>query len=165
MPQVLVLNQDYQAISLIDVQRAFVLVLLDKAERVANREGKILRTVRQEFAFPSIIRLRDYVRVPFRKIPLNRHNLYRRDGFACGYCGSKHDLTIDHIVPRAQGGRHIWTNLITACRSCNTQKGNRTPEQANMPLLVQPLRPNFLTFMGKETPQFDEQWKPYLFLG
>lgn len=164
MLQVLVLNQDYQAISLIDVRRAFVLVLLDKAERVATRPDAVIRTVKKEFEFPSIIRLRRYVRVPFRKIALSRHNVFRRDGNACGYCGSKQNLTLDHIVPRSQGGRHTWTNLVTACQSCNSRKGNRTPEEAGMPLQVKAYRPNLLMFMGQDANQVDEAWKPYLFL-
>jgi 5-methylcytosine-specific restriction endonuclease McrA len=82
----------------------------------------------------------------FDRIPTySRHKLCRRDRFMCAYCGDvrpERELSADHIVPQAQGGRWCWTNLVTACKGCNGVKGNRTPEQAGMPLLYLPYVPN-----------------------
>ena len=77
--------------------------------------------------------------------PLNNRELFRRDCHMCAYCGGEFNyfrLTRDHITPLSRGGRDTWMNSVTACRSCNTRKGNRAPEQANMPLLYVPYVPN-----------------------
>jgi 5-methylcytosine-specific restriction endonuclease McrA len=83
--------------------------------------------------------------------PLNNHELFRRDGYMCMYCGTEqpeHQLTRDHVVPMSKGGRDIWSNVVTACRSCNTRKGCRTPERASMPLLAVPYAPNWAEFLA-----------------
>ena len=105
MAQVLVLNQDYQAISLCAPERAIVLVLMKKAELVSDVTSQKMRSVKQEFKFPSVIRLHQFVYLPFKKVALTRENVFKRDGHECVYCGSTKNLTLDHLVPRAQGGR------------------------------------------------------------
>lgn len=83
--------------------------------------------------------------------PLNNHELFRRDGYMCMYCGAEplqHQLTRDHVVPISKGGRDIWSNVVTACRACNTRKGCRTPEIAAMPLLAVPYVPNWAEFLA-----------------
>ena len=83
--------------------------------------------------------------------PLNNHELFRRDRFMCMYCGSQYPeglLTRDHIVPLSQGGQDVWSNVVSACRSCNTRKGGRRPEQARMPLLAVPFVPNWAEFLA-----------------
>ena len=101
-----------------------------------------VRTVRMEIAVPRIIRLLGYDRLPVVK--LNRRNLFARDRNRCQYCGRvfpTNDLSIDHVLPRAQGGGDSWENLVCACIKCNAKKGGRTPEQANMKLIKKPERP------------------------
>lgn len=83
--------------------------------------------------------------------PLNNHELFRRDGYMCMYCGAQHathELTRDHIIPISKGGLDIWSNVVSACRSCNTRKGSRTPERASMPLLAVPYVPNWAEFLA-----------------
>jgi len=83
--------------------------------------------------------------------PLNNHELFRRDGYMCMYCGtqhSEHQLTRDHVIPLSKGGRDRWSNVVSACRSCNTRKGCRTPERASMPLLAVPYVPNWAEFLA-----------------
>jgi 5-methylcytosine-specific restriction endonuclease McrA len=83
--------------------------------------------------------------------PLNNHELFRRDGYMCMYCGTpqrQSQLTRDHVVPFSKGGRDRWSNVVAACRTCNTRKGCRTPEQANMPLLAVPYVPNWAEFLA-----------------
>lgn len=162
--QVLVLNQDYQAISLCEPERALVLVMMQKAEMIADVAERRLRSVKQEFEFPSIIRLLAYVRLPFKKVHLTRHNVMKRDGYACAYCGSTKNLTLDHVLPRAQGGQTSWNNLITACYSCNSQKGDRTPEQARMPLLRKPYRPSFIMYLSQFSGDVHAPWRPFLYM-
>ncbi|MDE2732188.1 MAG: HNH endonuclease [Bacteroidota bacterium] len=161
---VLVLNQDFSALTVCSVQRAFVLIHLDKADLVESLPQAVLRTPRRHFAWPSIVRLRSYVRVPFRRIMLSRKNVLRRDGFRCQYCNQRERLTVDHVVPRSRGGKDQWTNLVAACIRCNNRKGDRTPEEARMKLRRKPFRPSHVTFIRDYVGQVEDSWKPYLFL-
>lgn len=161
---VLVLNQDFSALTVCSVQRAFVLIHLDKADLVESLPHVALRTARCQFAWPSIVRLRYYVRVPFRRIMLSRKNVLRRDGFRCQYCNQRERLTVDHVIPRSRGGRDQWTNLVAACIRCNNKKGNRTPEEARMALRRKPFRPSHVMFIRDYVGKVEDSWKPYLFL-
>ena len=163
--KVLVLNQDYQAVGICSAQRAFVLVWLRKAEMLHDYAGSALRSVSRQFKYPSVIRLNEYVRLPYRQVSLSRSNIFRRDGNRCMYCGSTTNLTLDHVVPRSQGGKDSWTNLTTACQDCNTMKGSRTPEEAGMVLRQQPFKPSFILYIRDYTGRVNEQWLPYLMLG
>lgn len=160
--QVLVLNQSFQAISLCDPRRALVLVMLEKAELISDVANLRLRSVSQDFSFPSIIRLRRYVHVPYQKVALTRHNVYKRDGNKCVYCNSTQHLTLDHVIPKAKGGKTAWNNLVTACRKCNAQKGDMTPEEAGLELQRDPFRPSFIMFLSHYGGQIQDDWKPYL---
>ena len=160
---VLVLNADYQALSVCSVERAVGLVWLDKAVLVEAREDKRLRSVRESFPWPSVVRLRRYVRVPYRKVLLTRRNIIRRDDHRCVYCGAAESLTIDHVVPKSRGGRDAWDNLVAACTPCNNRKGNRTPDEAGMPLPRRPFRPSHVMHMRDLIGVGEEAWKPYLF--
>jgi len=161
---VLVLNQDYQPLSVCSVQRSMKLIFLEKAELLHDDPEKKLRTTRKSFQFPSVIRLRNYIRVPYSKIVLSRRNVMRRDDYTCQYCGKKSDLTIDHIMPKSRGGRDSWENLTTACDRCNVRKGNRTPKEAKMDLLGKPYRPVPITFFRDSNGGVQEPWKPYLYM-
>ena len=165
MAQVLVLNQDYQAISLCAPERAIVLVLMKKAELVSDVTSQKMRSVKQEFKFPSVIRLHQFVYLPFKKVALTRENVFKRDGHECVYCGSTKNLTLDHLVPRAQGGRTIWNNLVTACYSCNSEKGDMSLEQSGFDLKTKPYRPSFIMFLSQFAGQVNDDWKPYLLMG
>ena len=162
--KVLVLNQDYQAISVCSVERAFVLVFLNKAELVSENSLKTMRTVTSHFRRPLVIRLNRYVQIPFKKISLTRQNIFKRDGFRCQYCGTRDGLTLDHVLPRSKGGHDSWHNLITACQKCNTYKGNRTPEEAEMIIKVKPYRPSFIMYLRDFSGKIAEEWKPYLLM-
>jgi 5-methylcytosine-specific restriction endonuclease McrA len=83
--------------------------------------------------------------------PLTNRELFLRDAHMCMYCGSEHGemmLTRDHVIPMSRGGRDRWSNVVTACRHCNTRKGNRTPEEAHMPLLAVPYVPNWAEYLA-----------------
>lgn len=140
-------------------------MLLFKAELVASRNGRAIRSVASVYPYPSIIRLSSYIRVPYKKIDLSRKNILRRDGMKCQYCGTTSvALTVDHVIPRSRGGQDTWENLTTACVSCNNKKGSRTPEEAHMKLLSMPKRPNHVLFLKQYMGKVDDNWKPYLFM-
>ncbi|MEP0548120.1 MAG: HNH endonuclease [Rhodothermales bacterium] len=161
---VLVLNQDYRALSVCSVERAVVLLWLHKVELVHAREDQVLHSARAQHPWPSIVRLKVYVHVPYKRIMLSRKNVLRRDRHRCQYCRSNDRLTIDHVLPKSRGGKDTWENLVAACVPCNNRKGNRTPEEAAMPLLRKPFRPSHVMFIRDFIGRLDEQWKPYLFL-
>jgi 5-methylcytosine-specific restriction endonuclease McrA len=160
---VLVLNQDYRALAVCGVERAAVLVLLHKAELVAAHADRALRSARCAYPWPSVVRLKAYVHVPFRRILLTRRNVLRRDGNRCQYCGHRERLTLDHVVPRSRGGPDSWDNLVAACVPCNNRKGNRTPEEAAMPLVRPPFRPSHVMFLRDYVGTMEDTWKPFLY--
>lgn len=160
---VLVLNQDYQALSVCSVERAMILVWLQKAELVADRADRMLHSARDSFPWPTVVRLKRYIRVPYRRVLLTRRNVLRRDRHTCQYCGSTERLTLDHVMPRSRGGKDAWDNLVAACTPCNNKKGNHTPEEAGMPLKRRPFRPSHAMYMRDLVGTLDDTWKPYLF--
>ncbi len=138
---VLVLNQGFEPHDVCRTRRAIVLVYCGKAELVEDSRGEV-HTVTAAFAIPSVIRLTQRVRRPFHPRRVTRLEVFMRDSYCCQYCGREtRDLTLDHVVPRSQGGGHSWENVVSACKLCNRRKGGRTPEQAHMKLLNQPHAP------------------------
>lgn len=125
-----------------------------------------VRTVRFDIAVPRIIRLLGYDRLPEQGVKLNRRNLFARDRNKCQYCGRIYptsDLSIDHVLPRSQGGADSWENLVCACIRCNAKKGGRTPDQARMRLVRPPIKPKrnplISLRLGNEKYQ---SWKAFL---
>lgn len=103
-----------------------------------------IHTVRFQIAVPRIIRLLGYEKLPRQEVKFNRRNIYARDSNRCQYCGKKFstsELSLDHVVPKSQGGLATWTNIVCCCVRCNVKKGGRTPEQANMHLITKPHKP------------------------
>lgn len=163
--KVLILNQNYEPMSVINAKKAIVLLYLGKAELIEAHTGHQVRSVSMSMPFPSIVRLSMYVRVPFKNIILSRKNILRRDAHRCQYCGRADiALTIDHVLPISRAGEETWENLVCACVQCNNRKGDRTPDEAMMPLRRKAMRPNHVTFIRHVMGVLDERWKPYLFL-
>ena len=162
---VLVLNQNYEPLSVCTTRRAVVLVFLGKAEVVERLDGRLVHATQRAFPIPSVVRLGLYIQRPHKKILLTRRNIIKRDGHRCQYCGqSRTAMTVDHIIPKNQGGADSWENLVSACIYCNNKKGDRTPEEAGMPLRRTPRRPNHITFIQRFIGLGDQRWKRYLFL-
>ncbi len=158
----LILNFDYTPVSICSVQRAFLLIFLDKAELIEANAIHSFHTVSRTFPMPSVIRLSRYINIPFKGVVLTRENVFRRDGYRCQYCGTNRDLTLDHLVPRARGGKTTWDNLVTACKRCNSIKGDFTPEKAGLQLIAKPFRPSYVMFLKDISNGTYEEWKPYL---
>ena len=162
MVHVLVLNASYEPLNITSWKRAVGMMLKGKAEGLEHRAVEL----RAGFRLPSVIRLRQYVRVPFKQLPVTRRNVFQRDGHTCQYCGYCGDqLSLDHVVPRSKGGGDHWENITTACISCNVSKGSRTPREADMPLRSVPRRPvNTLVFEARR--QIDSgshnEWSKYV---
>ncbi len=118
----------------------------DQHSRAPGHDGyEWVRTVRSQIAVPRIIRLCRYDRLPKQDIKLSRRNIFARDSHRCQYCGDHYphaQLSLDHVVPRSQGGPSSWENLVCCCRRCNAHKGGRTPAQARMKLVGRPIKPH-----------------------
>ena len=140
MRTTLLLNASFEPLCVIPLRRAIVLVLADKADVIAEADETFC-SPSIALAVPSVIRLRYYVKVPYRtSLPLNRRNLIARDHGRCAYCGGKGD-TIDHVLPRSRGGAHIWENVVAACRDCNHRKAARLLSEIGWTLSFEPLAP------------------------
>jgi hypothetical protein len=144
MNGVLVLNSDYSPLNVTSFNRGFNLVYKGKAEVVKSSDEPVVCGI-VKLVRPVIIRLLSYVSITRRRIRVNRNRIMRRDNNACVYCGSKKDLTIDHIVPKSKGGGNTWDNLVTCCITCNSKKGDKLLGETNMRLMKKPTEPTIFS--------------------
>jgi 5-methylcytosine-specific restriction endonuclease McrA len=140
--QVLVLSNTYQPLYTCGIEKAITLVYLGKAVSVKDSD-RVLRSPSTTVRIPMAIRLlvKAVVHKYYETLRPTRQAVFKRDRHLCQYCGSRNDLTIDHIQPRSRGGPDTWENLVTACQKCNNRKGDRRPEEANMVLASVPRAP------------------------
>lgn len=169
--RVLLLNFSYEPLGTVGVARSVCLFFRGAVFVEENDGDNVLHSPSTTFPVPSVIRLRHYVHVRRnnRETTMKRARIYIRDRYRCQYCAEhKHakDLTLDHIFPRAQGGESTPQNLVTACVKCNQRKGNRTPEQARMPLLTSQklLRLGLDHVLLCHYAENRPEWRKYLFM-
>ena len=163
----LLLTQGYEPIQIISWQRAITLVALDKVEVVEQYDAEV-RAVSLVVKVPAVVRLLRAFRRHAKPVKFSRVNIYARDGYRCQYCGIRcaiDELTYDHVIPRAQGGRTTWDNIVSACYACNAAKANRTPAQAGMTLRALPTRPTWMPSVqirvsAKSVP---DAWRDYVY--
>jgi len=161
MSGALVLNATYEPLCVVPIRRAVVLVLGQRAE-VLHDTGDALHSEHLTVPIPSVVRLRTFVKVPFRRrAPLNRRGVFARDGHRCQYCGAAAE-SIDHVVPRSKGGEHTWENVVAACRPCNVRKGDRLLPATTMHLRTRPVAPRESTWVAVAVGIVPEHWEPYL---
>jgi 5-methylcytosine-specific restriction endonuclease McrA len=159
----LVLNRNWQPVNVATVSRALTMLWNESARvvdphdyqtydwadwaRLAPRgDEPFIQAVRLRVRVPEVIALSGYDRLPSAAVSFSRRNIFKRDHYTCQYCGvqpGSEELTIDHVVPRAQGGISSWTNCVLACVACNKRKADRTPQQAGLRLHKQPDRPSW----------------------
>jgi 5-methylcytosine-specific restriction endonuclease McrA len=179
---VLVLNRSYQPVHVTTAKRALGL-LYAGVVRVIDREfqtfdfeswaalgaaagAELVHTPTRVIAVPRVVVLQLFDRVPRVKVRFSRLNIYARDNDTCQYCGQKrprHGLNLDHVVPRSQGGRTTWENVVCCCYECNLRKGGRTPAQAGMRLRRAPTRPMW-SFRAPGGNIRYREWLPFLTL-
>lgn len=169
MEVTLLLNATYEPLRVIPWKKAILLLFQGKVEvlEVYDRE---IRGVSISFRLPSVLRLLEVVKIKShqRVVKFSRSNIFARDKHSCQYCGRRspaEELTFDHVVPIARGGKKTWTNIVTACIRCNNHKSGRTPEQAHMRLIKKPVKPAWsasltITIGLRNAP---ETWRDYLY--
>ena len=157
----LVLNATMEPLCVVPSRRAVVLVLAGKAD-LLHDAGRRYRSELLEFPVPSVVRLRRYVRVPYRRrAPLSRRGVFIRDDHTCQYCGSAAE-NVDHVQPRSRGGEHVWENVAASCTPCNARKKDRTPEEARMHLRRRPYAPSAAFWLVVAVGGVEPSWKAYL---
>jgi 5-methylcytosine-specific restriction endonuclease McrA len=177
----LVLNRNWQAVGVATVARSLTLVAgerarivdptdfqqytwADWARFIPDEDAPFVQAVTFRLRVPEVIVLTDYDRVPQNAVAFSRRNIYRRDRFACQYCGAQpgsEELTIDHVLPRSRGGTSTWENCVLACLDCNARKANRLPDEAHMPLRSIPVRPMWKPMYGRHRVRI-ESWSKFL---
>ena len=166
----LVLNADYQPLSYFPLstwswKNALKAVFLERVN-VVSEYNQVVRSPSIELKLPSVVSLKDYIPLPERAA-FTRFNVFLRDKFMCQYCGSKRELTFDHLLPRSKGGKTDWDNVVTACSNCNVKKGGRLINQSGMILNQKPFQPTTedLHKNGKNFPPnfLHKTWIDYLY--
>lgn len=160
----LVLNQSYEPLNVCRARRAITLIFSGKAEMLENGVG-FIHTSSSRYPLPSVIRLANLIKRPLPQPKLTRIEIFNRDHYTCQYCGKQnHQLTLDHVKPRNQGGKHTWDNLVSACAACNRKKAGRTPEEAHMKLNKKPVRPKASYYINIPHHFLEGQshWQKYL---
>lgn len=188
---VLVLNRFFLPVHVVSVRRAFILLYRECAEIIHLEDGHFnnydfsewcalssfrcddkrpdedwIQSVKFEVQVPRVVRLLRYERAPRSALRFNRRNLFARDGHRCQYCGRSfpsHQLSLDHVMPRSRGGETSWQNVVCSCVGCNTKKGSRTPQEANMHLKTSPAEPkaNPLLLQKLTNPKY-ASWRTFL---
>jgi 5-methylcytosine-specific restriction endonuclease McrA len=160
---VLVLNATYEPINVCTVRRAVVLLLKEKAEVIEPSERQ-LHSANSSITRPAVIRLTSYVRVPrdTHRRKITRRAVFARDDWTCQYCGSRNQLTVDHVIPRSKGGGSTWDNIVAACAPCNRRKGDALPRAAGMTLAHPPRTPNPDVFIQVASPTIPATWRQYM---
>lgn len=166
----LVLNADYRPLSYYPLslwpwQEAVKAAFLDRVTILAEYD-EVVRSPTTEIRIPSVVVLKEYVK-PQKRVAFTRFNLFLRDEFCCQYCGSRENLTFDHVVPRARGGITSWENVVAACSACNLHKGSRSLKQAGLSLRRAPRQPSSMELrnMGRKFPpnHLHESWVDFLY--
>ncbi len=165
---VLVLNASYEAINVCNLRRAVKMIVKGAArmEEVSDRE---IHSPTTSMPIPLVIRLVTYVHIPHCVVKFSRKNVFIRDQYTCQYCHTNFPpalLTLDHVMPRSRGGATVWENVATACKKCNTKKGNQTPYEARMFTKRSPKAPSILTYLhlNRHFRGYDPAWKKYLYI-
>ncbi|WP_338865930.1 HNH endonuclease [Myxococcus stipitatus] len=179
---VLVLNRYYQPVHVTSVKRAFSLLYQGVAKAIdaqyrlyefddwaaLSATNDCITTINRTIRVPRVLVLSAYDHLPRGRVRFSRLNIYARDADTCQYCGKnlpRSELNLDHVMPRTQGGKTTWENVVCSCVPCNLKKGGRTPEQAEMRLLKKPVRPRWTPlFRGATRKVTYQEWLPFLHL-
>ena len=152
---------------MVNWRKAMILWFQNKVEILEFHSASVA-SPSQTFRLPAVMRLKQYIR-PYLSLTvrLSRQNIFLRDNYICQYCRqqfSEKRLTVDHVVPLSKGGRHEWTNVVTACARCNNMKGSKSLEQSNMKLMSRPEKPRWLPNrdLDLEGNRLPVSWRPYL---
>lgn len=162
------LDAAWQPVDIVNAYKGFSLVFSGRAQVVESYSHQACAL----FYFPSVIVLKSYIRKGGYRTPPSRRTVFFRDNYQCQYCGDKfmkHQLTLDHVIPKSRGGPKSWKNLTTCCVPCNQKKGDKTPSEARMKLICEPQLPSHNLWVSTEwmmrkhgTKDIPHEWKKFL---
>ena len=169
----LILNADFRPLSYFPLSvwpwQDAVKAIFRGSVNVVSEYERTIRSPHMEMKLPSVLALKEYV-TPTKSPAFTRFNLFLRDRWECQYCGDSfktHELTFDHVIPRSRGGKTNWENIVAACRSCNSIKGDKMPEDIGMIPLVKPRQPSLFELQdrGRQFPPnfLHESWGDFLY--
>ncbi len=162
--RVLLLNQSYEPVMVVGAKRAIILLLSEKVDSIESYKEKV-HSAYLSIPLPSVIRLKKYAKIRKKEIVVSKKNILKRDNYICQYCGIQSvPMTIDHIISKNKGGLDTWDNLVAACVECNAYKGSKSLDESNMKLLKIPRKPSVILYLQKYVKQFQDSWRPYLFM-
>ena len=154
---VLLLDSSFYPIRIIDWKRAMTLFFGGRAQIIEHHEDRYIKSPSKDYPLPKVIRLiTKFSHISYVKF--SRDHVFYRDNFKCQYCAAsfkKSELTLDHVMPKSRGGDTSWVNIVTACKTCNNKKADKTPTEAKMPLMNRPKEPNALGMMIKKVSHSD----------
>ena len=180
---VLVLNRLWQAVNICSARRALTMLFEGNAQVVHSEDGDFntfgfhqwadlseaeadtesIHGVSLKLRLPRVILLLVYDRVPRKEVKFTRHNIFQRDKNTCQYCGRQsRDLTLDHVMPRVQGGDHSWDNVVAACVPCNHIKAGMTLKQSGMVLMRLPKAPKANPYHHLMNRYLPDEWSDYI---
>lgn len=169
MSRCVLLNADYSFLNVVDWKRALCLMVKNKVKVLSYSERCIRGAAGVVMRVPAVMRLIKLIRSVYKThVPFSKRNVFIRDGFKCAYCGNQHgQMTIDHIIPKSRGGKSTFENCVTCCRSCNLQKGSRTPSEARMYLRLRPVQPTISEFIRSRFRRLgiDDLWHQMGYMG
>ncbi len=147
--KILVLNFDFSYLNVVDKQKALKYIASGKVT-VEQYSEKLIHSFERSYKLPLVVRFIKFIRKIYRKkVHWSKKNVMVRDNQTCMYCGSKKQLTIDHIIPKSRGGKNTFENTVASCFTCNNKKGDRTPREAGMGLKLRPIQPTVMEFLLK----------------
>ena len=178
---ILVLNRNWQPVNVTTVARALIMLWNAKARIVDPQDYQLydwqdwsqlipdlnepcIQAVRYRIRVPEVMTVPSYGRLPSGSVAFSRRNVFKRDHFTCQYCQRQpgaEELTIDHVIPRAQGGETTWQNCVLACVTCNAKKAARTPAEANMRLRKEPAQPSWKPLYAERGHRV-ESWSKFI---
>ena len=162
--KVLLLNSTYEVLSFITERKALKLFVKGKVDVVSAWPDVEIYYDKKFIKFPATLRLKYFVKKNFAQLAFSRKAVFKRDRFACQYCGKflkSGQVTVDHVIPKSVGGASSFNNCVTSCYACNNKKGNRTPEQAGMLLLTRPAAPIGYLHYVSEQDRWHDDWNVY----
>ena len=163
----LVIDSSFRPIKIINWKRAIYYIVSNRGFSIDEYEDFTINSIKFSINVPKILQVRGKNPIDFsnREVSLTNSNIFIRDNHTCAYCVKRFqhkELSVDHIIPKCQGGENTWENLVTSCNKCNNKKGGRTPQEAKMPLKIQPTKLNWSARqhlgLKKEELDFWEKW-------
>lgn len=161
----LLLNSDYNILHFITYKKALKLFVKEKVDVLSDWEDVDICYGDRKIKLPATLRMKYYINKRYKQLVFSKKAVLKRDHYVCQYCLNhikSGQATVDHLIPKSYGGQSIFTNCVASCYNCNNKKGNRTPEQAGMELMILPTAPIGYVYYVSEQERWHDDWGAFL---